>query len=839
MRFGIFILLFLGTFFNHYSQVQSQRPKTLECDLLFKKASEKYKIIFNYDTDILQNVKCINLLPESFSEFKAYVEDYAGLIFEKYNTDSWIIKKDYSHQIILFNEKYNPIKGALINGLNLRSNRYGKLFLNVDKYPRTYSISYQNKFETSFSINKDSSKTLEIYLNSNIENLPEVFITGLYTNAIYLNAQNHIKVSTKKMPLLASQTQQDAFVSLLNLPQITSPVESIAELNIKGGINDQNLVLWNGIRMFQNSHFFGLLSAYNDNLINTLTVIDNATPVQYGNALTGTVMLDFDDKFTKKNQLGGGINSLSGQVFSRLHIDENTEFSFAFQRSFTDVFNSPTFKSYTEKAFRDTDLELTENPDLPSNSIQREDIFLFKDAQFQFKKKVSKDLQINLQGIWFDNHLNYKETVDDQDTKQSNYDNENLAIGIDLRYQINDKQNFVFQSNYSQHNSEGENNTFSGNQDTRQSNQIENYFTQAYWQRDLKNRNFLLGVDLQGSILTNRFNNLITEGSLNLVQISNVYSAFGAYTYSKNRWKLYAGLKNIYYERDAEVSVEPRLSVSYKLNKNIDFILKGEQKSQNLKQIIDLDQNFLGIEKRRWVVSGDSISLPLQKTKQIEALVKWNYNQIGGYASVYARQLEGISTNDQRFQNQGQFQDLTEADSDSYGFLFHLYYKNDWLNSWISYAHVNEQIQLGNQQFDGINNLDHQITWGNNFKWRQWNFSVALQYHSGLPYTEINTNNPLLQQTEENINRINFEKPNAASLPDYFRLDSSIQYQLQTPEAGNFKFSLGLINLTNNHNILRRNFRLNRIAENRIQQTENVGLNFTINFGVLWNFNFF
>ena len=276
--------------------------------------------------------------------------------------------------------------------------------------------------------------------------------------------------------------------------------------------------------------------------------------------------------------------------------------------------------------------------------------------------------------------------------RRSNYDNENVAIGIDANYQINDKQSFVFQSNYSQHNSEGENNTFSGNQDTRQSNQVENYFTQAYWQQDLKNGNFQLGVDFQGSILTNRFNNFITEASLNLVQISNVYSAFGAYTYAKNRWKLYAGLKNMYYERDEELSVEPRLSISYKLNKNVDVTLKGELKSQNFKQIIDLDQNFLGIEKRRWVVSGDSISPPLQKTRQVEALVKWNFNKIGGYASVYARQLEGISTNDQRFQNQGQFQDLTEADSDIYGFLFHLYYKNDWLNSWISYAHVNEQI---------------------------------------------------------------------------------------------------------------------------------------------------
>ena len=834
MRFGVFIFLFLATFSTHFSQVQSQTPKTLACDLLFKKAAEKYEVIFNYDSKILQNIKCLNQLPENFLEFKVYVEDYAGLTFEKFNTNSWIIKKNYTHQIIVVNEQNNTIEGAFVDDLNLKSNRFGKLFLYVENYPSTYVISYQNKDETSFTIFEDSAEILEIYLNSNLIKLEEVFITGLYTNGIYLNAQNHIKVKTQKMPLLAGQTQQDAFVSLLNLPQITSPVESIAELNIKGGINDQNLVLWNGIRMFQNSHFFGLLSAYNDNLINTLTVIDNATPVQYSNALTGTVMLDYDDQFTQKNHFGVGINALSGQAFSRLQIDKNTEFSFAFQRSFTDVFNSLTFQSYTEKAFRDTDLELTENPDLPSNSIQREDDFLFRDAQFQVKRKFGKDLQINLQGIWFDNQLNYQETVDDQDTKQSNYDNENAAVGIDAHYQINKKQSFVFQSNFSQHNSEGENNTFSGNQDTRQSNQVENYFTQAYWQQDLKNGNFQLGADFQGSILSNRFNNFITEASLNLVQISNVYSAFGAYTYFKNRWKIYAGLKNMYYERDEELSLEPRLSVSYKLNKNFDVTFKGELKSQNFKQIIDLDQNFLGIEKRRWVVSGDSISPPLQKTSQVEALVKWNFNKIGGYASVYARQLEGISTNDQRFQNQGQFQDLTEADSDIYGFLFHMYYKNDWFNSWISYAHVNEQIQLANQQFNGINNLDHQITWGNNFKWRDWNLSLALRYHSGLPYTEINANNPLIQQNEGAINRINFEKPNAASLPEYFRLDSSVQYQLQTREAGNFKFSLGLINLTTNHNILRRNYRLNRINENRIQQTENVGLNFTVNFGILW-----
>lgn len=835
MRCSVFLILFFCTFFKHYSQNQPQASSAIACDSLFKKASHKYEVIFNYDAKDLQNMDCLNALPDTFSEFRDVLVRYTGLKFEEYTTNSWIVKKNYTHQIIVHNENDNPVPNASITDLNIKSNPYGMLFLTINKFPKTYTITNTEGLETTLIIYEDSPKTLKTNLNSSLITLSEVLVNGLYTKGIYLNTQNHIKVNTKKMPLLAGQTQQDAFVSLLNLPQITSPIESIAELNIKGGINDQNLVLWNGIRMFQNSHFFGLLSAYNDNLIHTLTVIDNTTPVQYGNAVTGTVKLDYDEKFTQKNHYGAGINALSGQVFSTLLLDENTELSFALQRAFTDVFNSPTLQSYSDKVYRDTDLELAENPNLPSTSIQRDDRFLFRDAQFQLKRKFSKDLQINLQGIWFENQLNYQESITGQDTKQSNFDNDNVAIGIDAKYQINDQQHLIFLTNYSQHHSEGENNTFSGNLDSRQSNQVENYVTQVYWQNNLKHETLQLGADFQGSVLSNKFNNFITDAFLNLVQISNVYSAFGAYTYNKNRWNLYVGLKNMYYQRDEVWSTEPRLSASYKLNKTIEVSLRGELKSQNFKQIIDLDQNFLGIEKRRWVVSGDSISPPLQKTRQIEALLKWNYKNIGGYTSAYLRQLQGISSNDQRFQNQGQFQDLAEADSDIFGILFHIYYKNNWLNSWISYAHVNEQINLENQQFNGSNNLDHQITWGNNFKWRQWNVSLGLQYHSGLPYTKIDDVEPLIQQDTENLNRINFQKSNAASLPDYFRLDASMQYQLETRDLGDFKFSLGFINITNNHNILRRNFRLNRITDSRIQQIENVGLNFTVNLGILWN----
>lgn len=798
---------------------------------MLAKAENKYGVSFNYASEDLKQLSCIDSLPNSFKRFRSLLNLSSGIDFSIYSDDNWIVSKAYSHKITLKNFADEPIVGAYIKPYNESSNAYGHFFVDLEQFPTQFTISHFNHEDYKLIITEDSTRQITVRMNSKQINLDAVNLKALYTNSIYLNRDNHIQVDIKKMPLLAGQTQQDAFVSLLNLPQISTNVESVAELNIKGGINDQNLVLWNGIRMFQNSHFFGLLSAFNENLIDNITVIDNATPAEFGNALTGTIKLNFDDKITEKNSYGVGLNALSSQAFTRLALNKNTEFAFAIQRSFTDVFDSPTFQSYTQKAYRDTDLELSEDSDL-SDNITREDDFYYQDAQFQIKRKFGENLSVNVQGIWFENRLDYRENLSTQNTKTSDYNNQNTAIGVDASYSLNKSERIFLKSNYSRHASEGINNTFSGNLDTTQSNTVENYVTQFIWQYQNSGSELKLGLDFEGSIVFNRFNNTLTEAFLNLGQVSNIYSGFGSYNFQIDRWRFYSGLRVAYFQRDDKLRLEPRFQVDYTLNKNIDIVLRGEVKSQNFKQIIDLDQNFLGIEKRRWVVSGDSISPPLQQTYQVEAMLKWRLNNVGGYASVYNRVLDGISTNDQRFQNEGQFEDILIGDSRIYGILFHVYYKNNWLNTWLSYAHTKEELFFDSQQFRGNNNLNHQITWGNNFNYKNWSLSIAINYHTGLPFTPTVENLPLIELP--NRNQINFEQTNAGTLPDYFRMDSSLQYRFNTERAGNFKLSLGLINLTNNHNLLRRNFRLNRINAQNIQQIDNIGLGIMANLGILW-----
>lgn len=830
MKKVLTLLCIIG--FNSFTFSQDKIDDN-NCASLLSIAEKNYGVVFNYSSLDIKEIPCPYKVPDSFVDFRKLLKEKSGLKFKLFKDNLWVVSKNYTHRIQVVNSQQTPINNANIAGKNVSSNFYGNIFINIYDLPIKIKLSHKDHFDETLKITNGTPEMIKVVLQPKPVDLPEVILNSLYTNSIYLNSNNHIQVKNRKMPLLAGQTQQDAFVSLLNLPQISTNVESVAELNIKGGVNDQNLVLWNGIRMFQNSHLFGLLSAFNENLIDKMTVIDNATPVEYGHGITSTIQLNNDDKIIDKNQYGLGLNNLSGQVFSRLALNENTELSLAFQRSFTDFYNSSTYLSYSDKAFRDTDLQLSENTAINENGIIREDDFYYRDAQFQLKKQIGNDLRINLQGIWYENSLIYQEKLNDQDNRTSNYNNENSAIGIDATYKLSPQDNFVFKSNYSKHESNGDNNTFSGNLNTQQSNSVENYFTQLYWEQINNQHRIKAGFDFQGSVVFNNFNNAVTEAFLNLGQVSNVYSGFGAYTFNKNKWRIYSGLKGVYYQRDHALTIEPRVNIKYKINKNFDAVVKGEVKSQNFKQIIDLDQNFLGIEKRRWIVSGDSISPPLQKASQIEAMLQWKFNKIGGYASVYARELSGISANDQRLQNQGQFSNLQDGNSRIIGALLHIYYKNKWLNSWLSYAHLNEKFIFDNRRFNGNNNLNHRFTFGNSINFKNWYFSLAINYHNGLPFTDI-VENPSITENPSGLNEINFKSPNENTLPHYFRLDSSLQYQLKTSSIGDFKFSAGLINLTNEHNILRRNFRLNRVNNNDIQKIENVGLGFTANFGILW-----
>ncbi|MFV5687838.1 hypothetical protein ACM55M_04355 [Flavobacterium sp. ZT3R25] len=78
--------------------------------------------------------------------------------------------------------------------------------------------------------------------------------------------------------------------------------------------------------------------------------------------------------------------------------------------------------------------------------------------------------------------------------------------------------------------------------------------------------------------------------------------------YNDTLSKIYfnAGLRLNYIEQFKKKLLEPRLQFNYAITKYFNLEVLGEFKSQNSYQVIDLQNDYFGIEKRRWILANNN-----------------------------------------------------------------------------------------------------------------------------------------------------------------------------------------------------------------------------------------
>lgn len=64
-------------------------------------------------------------------------------------------------------------------------------------------------------------------------------------------------MNTAEFGILPGLIEPDILQTVQALPGIKSIDETVSDINVRGGTNDQNLILWNGIKMYQSGHFLG------------------------------------------------------------------------------------------------------------------------------------------------------------------------------------------------------------------------------------------------------------------------------------------------------------------------------------------------------------------------------------------------------------------------------------------------------------------------------------------------------------------------------------------------------------------------------------------------------
>jgi hypothetical protein len=223
------------------------------------------------------------------------------------------------------------------------TNAYGFYSLTLPAGNYTLIFSYIGYQSVSKTVELKENTSLNLSLQSASKNLEEVVVTAqkeeeednvqsVTPSVISVNVEQ-----VKKLPTLFGEP--DIIKTVQMLPGVVSAGEGTSGFFVRGGSADQNLILIDEAPVYDASHFFGLFSVFNADVIKDTQLHKGGIPSQFGGRLSSILDVRTKDGNTKKLGVSASIGSIASKVMVEAPlIKDKSSFILSARRSYFDVF---------------------------------------------------------------------------------------------------------------------------------------------------------------------------------------------------------------------------------------------------------------------------------------------------------------------------------------------------------------------------------------------------------------------------------------------------------------------------------------------------------------------
>lgn len=662
-----------------------------------------------------------------------------------------------------------------------------------------------------------------LYLTPDVQFLTEVILNDYLIKGIDKKSDGSILVDYTDFGILPGLIEPDLLQTIQALPGILSVEETVSDINVRGGTNDQNLILWDGIKMYQSGHFFGLISAFNPYLTKNVQLVKNGTSASYGDGVSSVIAMNTTNEINQNTDASLGINMISADAYIDTPLGTKSSLQLSLRKSISELIETPTYSQFFDKVFQDSEVVNT-SQDL----FNTDDEFSFYDASIRWLYQFSPKDLIKINALIIRNDLNFQENAlinQINVARESSIKQNNSAAGVSYIRNWNDvfkSEVLVYGTNYKL---EAINSDILNNQRLLQENEVlENGIKVDNLLKLNTNFNLKSGYQFNETGVSNlrdvnnpTFRDLIKE----VVRTNSLFSEI-EYKSKNNNTHINIGARLNHFDKFDAYRFEPRLSFTHRFYNHFTVEALGELKSQVTSQIIESQNDFLGVENRKWVLSNEQ-NIPILKSKQISLGLSYNHNNWLISSEWYYKNVDGIISQSQGFQNQFEF----IPDHGSYtvrgvDFLINKRFKH-W-STWLSYSYGENNYTFSNLFSDDFpNNVDirHNVNFALTYTLDDFKFSTGLNWHSGKPTTLPVPNNEIEGTS------INYQDPNSDQLEDYIRWDASATYNFMISKKIAGLAGISIWNILSQENTVNNYYRIS--PENSVTEIREFGLGFTPN----------
>ncbi|MFA6457220.1 MAG: TonB-dependent receptor, partial [Bacteroidota bacterium] len=202
------------------------------------------------------------------------------------------------------------------------------------------SLSFKKKV-VPVQVTAGVSLTLNVRLQPEDVELTEVVINAERSGKMNdVSASIHV-MNPEELRRIPVAVQGDLLRAVQVLPGIVTTSDVSAKYYVRGGSGDQNLILLDGMKVYNPFHAFGVFSVFDPDLINSTEIFTGAFPAEYGNRLSSVI--NVTTRSGNALRLSGTAEANS--MFSKLQIEgpltQNIRAMGHYRRSmFKDAFNT-------------------------------------------------------------------------------------------------------------------------------------------------------------------------------------------------------------------------------------------------------------------------------------------------------------------------------------------------------------------------------------------------------------------------------------------------------------------------------------------------------------------
>lgn len=791
-----------------------------------------FDVKFSYKAELAEGkIITLTLKDASLNTVFQRLQELVPIVFEKVNERYYIIRNQSQKGkiricgVLVDSQSQLPIvEASVVNksqykGTVTNNNGRFELFL---AFPtdtiEVRFLGYKTKRLIANELQKNPCK--KILMESDQYDLGTVLISNYLTSGIDKKTDGALSISPSKLGILPGLTEPDVLQSIQLLPGIQSPNETASGLFIRGGTPDQNLILWDGIKMYHSGHFFGLISAFNPYVIEEVSVYKSGTETRYGDRISGVIDIQTDTKVPEKLSGGFGFNMTHADAYLKIPIAKNFGVTLSARRAFTDVWETFTYNNFSERVFQNT--KITKSSEIIENVFsETENRFFFTDYTIKFIGKLSDKDEIMLSNLRTKNELDFISEIElFEETSRDQLNISNTGYSGFWKRQWNPNFSHTLDAYYSRFDFDYLGN-FRGDivsvtEQDQKRNKIKDIGL-AYnttWKIDEK-RSLQSGYQFSSNDVSFGFSGFrgtedgVTTYDVGEESINNSHAAFTSFKYNnKNELIVNAGLRMNYFSTTKRAFFEPRLYIEKKLNKRFSINFSGELKHQAVSQILEFNTANFGLENQVWAIAnGDEF--PILKSRQISAGVLFNKKGWRVDLDAYYKNITGLTSFNRSFGNTSVLETFTEGSSQIYGVDVLIEKKINDYQTWMSYSYTDNKFEFSlinnGLRFPGNYDIRHYFRWAHSYTIKNFKFSLGWNYRTGTPYT------PVTSQTQANGDLFIFiGDTNSTRIPDYHRLDFSGTYTFNFDKKNNWKGKIGfsLLNIYDRKNLLERYYEI-------------------------------